>query len=302
MNSKDRKFVFLINPISGNKQKDTLLKYIHEKATALQLNFSAKNTDKDNDYLWLEQKIKKEGITDVVVIGGDGTVNGIAKILQNSSVRLGIIPSGSGNGLAHSAKIPKNYKKAFDIIMAGKAKQTDAFFINDQFACMLSGVGFDAQVAYDFAKQTRRGLITYTKQSILNFFKARPYPFEIIIDEVSFHVEAYFISVANSNQFGNHFTIAPQASLNDGLLDVVIVQNMNKLRLPFALLQQIRGKNKLETFAEDLQQKNIIYLQTPNITIHNKKNAPLHIDGETVATSDVLQYNIQKNWFWLIQP
>ncbi len=97
---------------------------------------------------------------------------------------------------------------------------------------MLSGIGFDAKVAHDFAEKATRGLITYTQQSLINFFKAHPYQFEIITDDISFFTEAYFISIANSNQFGNNMTIAPQASIADGLLDIVIVQKMNKARLP----------------------------------------------------------------------
>ncbi|MFY8004758.1 MAG: diacylglycerol/lipid kinase family protein, partial [Chitinophagaceae bacterium] len=97
---------------------------------------------------------------------------------------------------------------------------------------------------------TSRGLITYTQQSILHYFKAQPYQFEVVVDDFSFFTDAFFISIANSNQFGNNFTIAPQASLSDGLLDVVIVQKMNKAKLPFAVLRQMRGNNKLEALVE----------------------------------------------------
>jgi diacylglycerol kinase family enzyme len=112
--------------------------------------------------------------------------------------------------------------------------------VNEEFSCMLSGIGFDAKVAHDFANKTSRGLITYTQQSIVNFFKAHPYQFEVSVDGFSFFTEAFFISVANANQFGNNFTIAPKASLSDGMLDVVIVQKMHKAKLPFAILKTIK--------------------------------------------------------------
>jgi diacylglycerol kinase (ATP) len=167
---------------------------------------------------------------------------------------------------------------------------------------MLSGIGFDARVAHDFAASASRGLFTYTQQSLINFFKAQPYQFEVLIDGFSFFTDAYFISIANSNQFGNNVTIAPQASLHDGLLDIVIVQKMHKARLPFAVLQQIRGNNKLQQLVEDMSQKNILYFQAPCITIRNLKHAPFHIDGEPIATSAEFKATIIKDCFKLIQP
>ena len=135
-----------------------------------------------------------------------------------------------------------------------------------------------------------------------NFFKAQPYQFEVSVDGFTFFTEAFFISIANSNQFGNNVTIAPHASLNDGLLDIVIVQKMNKAKLPFAILKQIRGNNKLEALVEDVSSKNILYFQTDSIKINNLKLAPLHVDGEPKTTSTSFNISIIKECFKLIQP
>ena len=167
---------------------------------------------------------------------------------------------------------------------------------------MLSGIGFDAQVAHDFASKASRGLLTYTQQSIINYFRANPYQFEIKLDNFSFFSDAFFNSIANSNQFGNNFKIAPQASLHDGMLDIVIVQKMNKAKLPFAILRQIRGNNKLQQLVEDMTKKNILYFQTSSITIRNLKHAPLHIDGEPRETADEFSIHIMPKHFELIQP
>ncbi|MCG7858985.1 diacylglycerol kinase, partial [Flavihumibacter sediminis] len=153
---------------------------------------------------------------------------------------FGIVPCGSGNGLAYCAGIPKNPQKAIELAFTGKARYIDAFLVNEQFACMLCGLGFDAKVAHDFAQQPGRGLLTYTQQTIKNYFTATTYHFEMVVEEHVIQTDAFFISVANSNQFGNQFTIAPKASLNDGLLDIVVVPKMNKAILPFALMQQVR--------------------------------------------------------------
>ena len=141
----------------------------------------------------------------------------------------------------------------------------------------------------------------YTQQSILNFFKAQPYQFEIILDNFSFFTDAFFISIANSNQFGNHVTIAPQASLNDGLLDIVIVQKMNKAKLPFVMLKHIRVNNKLQQLVEDMANKNILYFQTPSLIIKNIKLAPMHIDGEPQETAEEFTIEIIKDCFDLIR-
>lgn len=297
-----RKIIYLVNPISGTSKKDLLLKNIEAVCKQQEIAYEIEATNPAGDYDFLRDRIISENITDIVIIGGDGTVNQVIGALHNEPVRFGIIPYGSGNGLAFAANIPKKPKKALELVLAGTAKPVDAFTINDRFSCMLSGLGFDAQVAHDFASKASRGLFTYTQQSLLNYFKAQPYQFEIILENFSFFTDSFFISIANGNQFGNNFTIAPNANLGDGMLDIVIVQKMNKAKLPFAILRQIRGNNKLQELVDDISQKNILYFQTPSLTIKNLKLAPLHIDGEPVETQEELNIKILPNCFKLIQP
>jgi len=298
----NRKIIFLVNPISGTAKKETVLRYIEETLKEKQIPFEILPTNAAGDYDFLRQKIQWENITDVIVIGGDGSVNHVVQSLHDEPVRFGIIPLGSGNGFAFAANIPKNLKKALDIIINGYAHTVDAFAVNNHFSCMLSGLGFDAKVAHEFANKASRGLITYTQQSIMHFFKAQPYQFEIVLDNFSFFTDAYFISVANGNQFGNNVTIAPSAILNDGLLDVVIVQKMNKAKLPFAILKQLRGNNKLQQLVEDITKKNVLYFQTRSLVIKNLKYAPLHIDGEPIETAPEVKFEIIKDCFELLQP
>jgi len=297
-----RKIIYVFNPISGTKRKDALLKKIETATKEKNLHSEFFTASPKGDYELLKRKIKQEKITDVVIVGGDGTVNQVTGALRNFNVRFGIIPAGSGNGLAYTAGIPKNANRALQMIFNHDSKKTDAFLINNYYACMLSGLGFDASVAHKFAELPKRGLRTYIQQSVLHFFKAKTYRFEIITENYSFFTDAYFISIANSNQFGNNVTIAPQASLNDGLLDIVVVQKMHKARLPFAVLQQIRGNNKLQQMVEDMSQKNILYFQTPCVLVRNFKHAPFHIDGEPVETSNEFKASIIKDCFKLIRP
>ncbi len=297
-----RKIIYLINPVSGTKKKDQLKDLIIRKTRAEGVAFEIYPSKADGSYDNLEKVIKKDGITDVVICGGDGTVNAVVNALQGVAVNFGIIPMGSGNGLAFAAKIPKQASLALDVIFKGKASLTDAFYINEKFSCMLCGIGFDAQVAHEFAKHKTRGLRTYIRISTIQFFKSRPYPFEITVRDRVLKTDAFFISIANSNQFGNNFTIAPKASMSDGLLDIVIVKKMNKLNLLFSVLLQVSGNNKPRHVMDYANKKNIVYLQTDKIDIGNPGHAPLHIDGDPQDTSGSFSIRIIPDCFRLLQP
>jgi YegS/Rv2252/BmrU family lipid kinase len=296
------KFIYFINPVSGIGGKGLLLDIIKNKTAEKNIPFEILHTNAAAEYGFLKEKIATENITDVIVCGGDGTVNQVANALLGIPVNIGIIPMGSGNGLAFAAKIPKRIHKALDCVFAGNAVYIDSFYINKKFSCMLCGLGFDAQVAHDFAKQQKRGLATYIKQSTKNFFKAKHYDFEIILDGKSINSEAFFISIANSNQFGNNFTIAPQASLHDGLLDIVVVNKMSKLRMIWTILKQIRN-GQVRLYEDKKYHRNDIhYFQTKKITIKNPQLAPLHIDGDPAETAAAFDIEIIENAFKLLIP
>lgn len=297
-----RKFIYLINPISGTGARGLLPDIIKNKTAEKNIPFEILHTNAAGDYHFLKEKIAVEKITDIIVCGGDGTVNQIANALLGIPVNIGIIPMGSGNGLAFAAKIPKRIHKALDTVFAGNAVYIDSFYINNKFSCMLCGLGFDAQVAHDFAKQKKRGLATYVKQSTKNFFSAKHYVFELILDEKSIHTEAFFISIANSNQFGNNFTIAPQASLHDGLLDIVVVNKMSKLRMIWAILKQV-SIGQVRLYEDKKYHRNDIhYFQTKKLTIKNPQLAPLHIDGDPAETAAAFEIEIIENAFKLLMP
>ena len=297
-----RKIIYLINPISGTKEKSTLQEIIIKKTRDANIPFEILPTSKIGDYTDIRDRIINDKVTDIVTCGGDGTISSVASALMDLDVRFGIIPMGSGNGLALAAKIPVAPIRALEIIFKGKSAKVDGLYINNRFSCMLCGIGFDAQVAHDFAKEKKRGLQTYLKISAINFFKSKPYPFTIESKEKTFDTEAFFISIANSNQFGNNFTIAPQASLQDGLMDIVIVKKMNKLMLPFSILGQITGINAVQQLDDHIDKRNIIYFQAKSLVIHNTSEAPLHIDGDPAASSTLFDIRIKPKAFRLLQP
>lgn len=298
----NRKILYFINPVSGPRRNPMLAELIADKTLAQEIPFEITFTNASADYPGLADKIKREGITDIVICGGDGTVSQVVPYLLDIKVNVGIIPIGSGNGLALAAKIPRNINKALQIIFNGTPTFIDSFFINEKFSCMLCGVGFDAQVAHDFALQPRRGLVTYVQQSVKNFIKAQPYRFDVTHKGITFSTEAYFISVANSNQFGNNFTIAPKASLHDGLLDVIVVKKMSKARMVWTVLKQIRSGEVGTQEDVNFHKNEVMYFQADKLIIHNHQLAPLHIDGDPAETDKKFKIEILKKAFKLIIP
>lgn len=297
-----RRLLFLINPIAGTKSKENLVQYLHQKTTAAGIAFSfLYSTAGMKPACILEEAVKTKA-TDMIVCGGDGTVNMAAQALLNTHINLGIIPVGSGNGLARTAGIALKPGNALRSIFKGHTQRTDGFLINGNFSCMLSGLGLDAAVAAAFSKSESRGLYTYTRKSISEFLKASPFPFTIKTDSIQIDSHAFFISIANSNQFGNNFTIAPRASLCDGLLDIVIVKKMWKIKMLYAIIKQLNSGYPVHAENNASENEDIVYLQTSSLTIHNPSFAPLHIDGDPADTNKTLHIKVIPGAFNLIVP
>lgn len=295
-----RRLLFLVNPISGTASKAGLPALIHQKMTAAGLDYVIENTVASGDYRFLDNKV--QDFTDIIIAGGDGTINSVVQALRHHHKPFGIIPSGSGNGLAFSAGIPKDAGRALNIIINGQVQQTDAFTINGRFACMLCGLGFDAQVAHDFANAGKRGLTTYIRKVVSNFFTAQTHPFVLERGKDSLQLDAYFISTANSNQFGNQFTIAPKASLNDGLLDIVVMLRQSKWSVLLQTLRQVTGLVQLQSIEQISAEASVLYFQTDALKIHNPSEALLHVDGDPAHSARLLEVAMLPGAFRMIYP
>lgn len=297
-----RKILYIVNPISGTRTKKNLEALLETETQKQGVEYAIVSSVADADYSGLARRIECEAFTDVAIAGGDGTVSQVVAGLMHLPVNFAVIPCGSGNGLALAAGISKIPEKALHTLFNGQPILTDGFRINGQFACMLSGLGFDAKVAHDFARQSTRGLGTYVKEVLRNFFRSKFYRFRLELRETQLHTEAFFISIANSNQFGNQFTIAPQARLSDGLLDIVVVNRQNKLKLLFQTLRQVMGKNRLQPEENIDSNRPVIYFQTNRLLIENLSDAPMHIDGDPCASARRVEVQVVEKCFRLIYP
>ena len=295
-----RKILFFINPISGVKSKLHLEKIIIKKCSEKNIAYEILFTSKDGNYDFLRDKIDSENITDIAICGGDGSIGPVVAATLNKAVHIGIIPLGSGNGLARTAGIPGSISKAIDLIFNGKATSADALLINGTLSTHVCGLGFDAKVAYDFSKEKKRGLHSYTRIALMNLRAALTYPFVIETNGTRFKVDAFLVCIANSNQFGNNFKIAPKASICDGLLDLVILKKASKPQIILSFIRQLMAGNIQRMSQKNIQQNNILYFQTDRIKIENPGLAPLHIDGDPSETSKYFSIEIVPSAYQLI--
>ena len=295
----DRKLLFLLNPISGGKKTSSLPQKIGNFLNQYTIPFFIKETPADGNYAFLKRLIQYENITDVVICGGDGTINAVINHLREDHLRFGIIPCGSGNGLALACKIPLKPEKALQVIIEGKTIMADAVKVNERLSSMVFGIGLDGKVSRDFNQSKTRGFFLYAWLTLKNILRLQHSRYRLLINEKEYTIDAHMICMATGNQFGNRFTIAPKASIDDGLMDVVIVKNMSIPAFVFRVLRHLIYGKPNATFQED---QPVIYFQTTSIAILNDEKAPAHYDGDTCATQASWEVEVVPRAYRLIVP
>ena len=228
----------------------------------------------------------------VVAIGGDGTINEIARALVHSETALGIIPCGSGNGLARHLRIPMEPKAAIDIINQGNRLCIDYGKINNiPFFCTC-GVGFDAFVSLKFADSGKRGLLTYLENTLHESLTYQPETYEIENEEGTMKYKAWMIACGNASQYGNNAYIAPQASLTDGLMDITIMEPFTVLDVP-SLSFQLFNK----TIDQNSRVKT---MRAKKIKIHRAHDGVMHFDGDPLMAGKELEVEIIPGGLYVI--
>ena len=264
---------FIYNPISGShsqSKRDALIKMI--KSGSENILFETANK---NDEISLTQKAINLGAKKIIAIGGDGTINKVASILANTEVSLGLIPMGSGNGLAKHLGISMNPLEALQRALDGKPTKIDACTINNKMFFCTAGIGFDASVADTFDKRGKRGLLNYIIAIILTLRSYKPIEIELASGEKE---ELFLLTFANANQYGNNAYIAPNANIQDGQFEIIKIKKNNifilisvSIRL---FLKNVHKSNSVETISTNVA------------TFKYKSNQPLHLDGESAETEN----------------
>jgi diacylglycerol kinase (ATP) len=276
----------IINPISGGKDKKPVLEIIR-KNFPKHIDYEIIVWERPDQISSIIQKVRDRNYDIVVAAGGDGTVNVVAQNLINTNKQLAIIPLGSGNGLARHLKIPLDTKKAVEFIGSSISNTIDACNVNGNYFFCASGMGYDALVAHSFATSKQRGLWTYLKLSLVNFFGYQPQHYKITVDGMQVETMAFIVSVANASQYGNDAFIAPQAIINDGMMDVVVIKPVPLYLFP---VLGIKMFNKTLNTS-----KHVATYKGKNITVERKTSAPVHYDGEPALMDAVVNYNILQN-------
>ena len=276
---------FIINPISGTNSKDTLPKLIEEHLDKKQFTYRIFYTEHAGHAAELTKQCAEEHVDIVVAVGGDGTVNEGARSLVHSTTALGIIPCGSGNGLARHLCLPLDIRKSIDIINRCCIETFDYGIINGLPFFCTCGMGFDAFISLKFAESGKRGPITYVENVLKEGLKYQPETYEVKDDTGVHHYKAFLIACANASQYGNHAYIAPGATMKDGEMDVIIMEPFNALEAP-----QIAADLFMKTLSKNSKIKTF---RTKNLHIHRDKEGAIHYDGDPVITGTDINVSIE---------
>jgi diacylglycerol kinase (ATP) len=275
-----RKALFIINPVSGGKKKDGVPELVEKYLDPTIFDYDIEFTTG----IFHAHDLAKAAVGEyeiVVAVGGDGTVNEIASAIAGTDTILGVIPFGSGNGLARFLTIPMDTEEAIKTMNAGRTITIDAGKMNGQWFFNMAGMGFDAHISHVFANgSTKRGFVSYFKSSIreISTYKSKNYHIEI--DGVVYDREAFMLSMANSSQYGNNAHVSPHASVQDGLLDVCIIKPFPLWRFPEMGLRMFTKTADSSQYVEIIKGKHIV--------ITRQEEGPIHLDGEPqVAGTDI---------------
>lgn len=275
-----RHVLFIMNPISGTASKAGIPDIIEAHLDRERFDYDIKLTEYANHAAELARQAVSDNVDIVVAVGGDGTVNEVARSLVHTQTALGIIPCGSGNGLARHLMIPMNIRKAIHIINICEIHDLDYGIINGHPFFCTCGMGFDAFVSMKFAEAGKRGPITYVQKVLEEGVKYQPETYDIQDGNGSIEYKAFLISCANASQYGNNAYIAPQASMSDGLMDVIIMEPFDFIEAPQISIDMFNKtldkSSKIKTF------------RTKELHIHRSKPGVIHYDGDPVmADADV---------------
>lgn len=278
------KILFVINPVSGSKSKDYIPNLIKQKFNKNEYDVKIIFTQFAGEATQLVKKHINKGFKSIVAVGGDGTVNEVASGIVETEAVLGIIPLGSGNGLARHLNIPLKPQKALDLIKKANITKIDYGKINDRKFFCTTGVGFDAHIGHVFSKLEGRGFKNYIKATISEFRRYQPKRYEISMDGTTIMRDAFLITFANASQYGNNAHIAPNADIQDGKLEVSIMRSFPLITSPGIgarlFLKNIDKSVYLETY------------QCDRIILKRKDSDVVHFDGEPGEMGEILNIKV----------
>ena len=280
-----KRIVFILNPISGTHSKKEIPGLIDKLLDKEQFDYKLRLTEYAGHAAEIAKESAAEGIDVVVAIGGDGTVNEVARSLVHTETALGIIPCGSGNGLARHLCLPLDIKSAIQIINACRIDDFDYGVINGLPFFCTCGMGFDAFISLKFAEAGKRGPITHVENVLKEGLNYRPETYEVEDEMGAKRYKAFLIACANASQYGNNAYIAPGATMKDGMMDVIIMEPFDTLEAPQIaadlFMKTLTNNSKIKTF------------RTKSLRIHRETEGAIHYDGDPIMTGKDVDVHIE---------
>ena len=277
--------LFIINPISGNGRKSAIADRLTRRGYKVAYT----------EYAGHAEKLAREADASIVVaVGGDGTVNEVARGLLGTDKTLGIIPCGSGDGLALHLGLSHDLNKNLKVLESGKTHLMDAATINGRYFFSVCGVGLDAVISKRFAKSGKRGLANYIEQAIASWkdYKAQSYTVEIDGEKMDF--KAVMITIGNSDQWGNGAKVTPLADSSDGILDITVVEEFKNIEIPMLAYRLMSGTVNLA--------HNIHCYKGRDITITREDDGTAHADGDWFDAGKTLNIRIIEHAIKVLVP
>ena len=219
-----RQILFVVNPISGRHDKSVFPQKVRNTLDHSLYSAEIVYTEYAGHAAELSQRAVDDGFDVVAAVGGDGTINEVARALVGTDVAMAVVPFGSGNGLARCLHLPHSHSKALEQINGFHTLRIDTARVNGCPFLSIAGVGLDAQTAYDFSRDPNRGFVTYVKYALDNYLHREPIRYKMRFDDqMTIECSPLLVTFANSNQFGYNAVIAPKSSLTDGMLNACIL-------------------------------------------------------------------------------
>lgn len=289
-----KRVLFIVNKFAGTGYAPHLerrmVKACAERDTECTIEFTSSKGHATD----LARNGVARGFDFVVAVGGDGTVNEVAGGMLNSTIPLGILPNGSGNGLARHLGMPTSRSRALEALFNARALRIDTFEVNRRLSVNVAGIGFDGLVANLFDTGTKRGLPGYVNLTLKEFKRFQNFDARIAFNGSVMEKKSFIIAVANSSQYGNNARIAPSASVTDGLLHLTVVRKVPYLRVPGFAYSLFAGRIEKEPFCD--------FIKADRLTIRTTSPAPFHIDGEPCGTSSEFDIRINPSSLNVLVP
>lgn len=283
-----KNIAFIINPVSGSKdtqkEKRKLPKVIMQSLDESQWLPNITFTEYAGHATELARQYARMGFDAVVAVGGDGTVNEVARGLKDTKTALGIIPMGSGNGFARHLNVPMRPQKALEMINHSEPISVDYGLANGKLFVSTCGTGFEAIVADNFAGSSKRGFMTYLQNVLKEAFSYQPQNYHLVGDGIDVTHKAFLITFANANQWGYEAMIAPKASIQDGKMDIMLMSSHAILGSASLALRLFTGNIDDSHFMDTIRAK--------EITLEREKAGPFHIDGDPVEMEKDIRIKI----------